>query len=137
MSPETGGWNSSLVSKSLGTVRLRLYARTNGKTIRMVFQSAVAACLRWDDLLCTAPKTLVLIKDGLIGFAAKPEARGKSEGRPLGASNFAFSNENWLAGGFLLSQESTGGFARDFWIGQPLVMESEIGFPNQARAFWS
>ena len=26
-------------------------------------------------------------------------------------------------------------FARDFWIGQPFVLESEIGFPNQAPAF--
>ena len=35
------------------------------------FRVAVASGLSWDDLLCTAPATIVLIKDGPIGFAAQ------------------------------------------------------------------
>ena len=69
----------------------------------------VEACLRWGDLLNTAPTTTVLTKEGLIGFAAKTKTRGKSEGRPLGASDFSFSNEKWIAEGFLLPRENTWG----------------------------
>ena len=105
----------------------RIFARS--------FRLAVAAGLRWDDLLNTAPNTLVLIKAGLIGFAAKTKTRGVSEGRPCGgASNFAFSNEKWMGGGYILSQHS-GNLARDFWTGQPLFLETEMGFFNQAPAF--
>ena len=45
---------------------------------------AAAAGLRWDDLLNTSPTTLVLLKEGLIGFAAKTKTRGKSAGRHWG-----------------------------------------------------
>ena len=70
-----------------------------------------------------------------LGSRQKPKP-GKSLQEDLGgASNFAFSNENWLEEGFLLFQESTGDFARYFWIGQPLVIESEMGPPNQSPAF--
>ena len=48
------------------------------------FKVAVAAGLRWGDLLCTAPATLVLMKECLIGFAAKTETRGMSEWGTLG-----------------------------------------------------
>ena len=54
-----------------------------------------------------------------------------------GTSNFSLSNENWLSDVYLLSRENTGGFSRDFWICRPLVLESELGFTNQAHAFWS
>ena len=54
------------------------------------FRLAVASGLRLDDLLNTAPTTLVLLKEGIIGFASKARTRGKSEGRPWGASKFAF-----------------------------------------------
>ena len=78
------------------------------------------------------------MKEGLIGFAAKTKTRGKPEGRPRGGgpSNFSFSNEKWLADGRVLFQNNTGGSPRDFWIGRPLVSESELGFPNRAPAFW-
>ena len=100
------------------------------------FILAVAG-LRWGDLLNTAPTTLVLLKEGIIGFAEKTKTRGKSEGRPRVASNFDFSNENWIVGGFGLFKQESGDFARDYWIGQPLFTESETGFFNQAPAFWS
>ena len=58
------------------------------------FRVAVAAGLRWDDLLNTSPNTLTLNTEGLIGFAAKTKSRGVDEGRLWGASNYAFSNEN-------------------------------------------
>ena len=35
------------------------------------------ACLRWDDLLNTAPTTAVLMEEGLIGFAAKNQNQGE------------------------------------------------------------
>ena len=108
----------NIVSDSKADIAERLFAWS----VRL----AVAAGLRWDDLLNTAPTTLVLLKEGLIGFAPKAKTRGKSEGRPWGASNFAFSNENWPANGFHLSKQNYGHFARDFWIGQPLFMEPEI-----------
>ena len=66
------------------------------------FRLGVAAGLRWGDLLNTAPNTLVLVKDGLAGFAAKTKTRGVSEGRPCGASNSSFSNEKWLGEGYNL-----------------------------------
>ena len=57
---------------------------------------------------------------------------------PVGASNFSFSNENWLSAGYIASQENTGvGLSSDFWIGPPSVLESELGFFNQRHAFWS
>ena len=46
------------------------------------FMVAVASGLRWDDLINTAPTTTVLMKEGLIGCAAKTKTRGKSDGRP-------------------------------------------------------
>ena len=113
---------------------------TSGLTERLCawsFRVAVAAGLRWGDLLCTAPATLVLMKEGLIGFAEKKPKPVESLKEDIaGAIDFAFSNEKWLSGGFLLFQENTWDCARGFWIVQPLVLESEIGFPNQVPAFW-
>ena len=51
------------------------------------------------------------------------------------ARNFAFPNENWISGRFLLLRENAGDSALDFWIGQHLVLGSEIGFRNKAPAF--
>ena len=48
------------------------------------FRVAVAAGLRWGDLLNSSPNTLILTTGGLTGFAAKTKARGVSEGRPWG-----------------------------------------------------
>ena len=81
------------------------------------FSVAVADGLRWGDLLNTDPNTLVLIKDGLIGFAAKTETRGVSEGRAWGAINFAFPNEKWLGDGYMLYKQHSGNLDREFWIG--------------------
>ena len=63
------------------------------------FRLGVAAGLRWGDLLNTASNTLVLVKDGLIGFAAKTKTRGVYEGRPWGAINFSFPNDKWMGYG--------------------------------------
>ena len=101
------------------------------------FRLGVAAGLRWGDLLNTAPNTLVLVKDGLIGFAAKTKTRGVSEGRHWGASNFSFSNDKWLEDGYNLFMQHSGNLDRDFWIGQPLFLETELGFFNQVPDFWS
>ena len=46
----------------------------------MVFQRGGIGGLRWADIRNTAPYTLDLMGDGLIGFAAKTKTRGKSEG---------------------------------------------------------
>ena len=77
------------------------------------------------------------MKEGPIGFAANTKTRGKSEGRPWGASNFPFPNEKWLSDGFVLFQHNAGGFPRDFWVGRHLVSESELGFRNQVPAYRS
>ena len=58
------------------------------------FRVAVAAALSWGDLLNSPPNTLTSNAEGLIGFAAKAKYRGVAEGRPWGASNYAFANEN-------------------------------------------
>ena len=50
------------------------------------FRVSVSSCLRWGDLLNTSPPTTVLMKDGIIGFAAKTKTRGKPDGRPWGGS---------------------------------------------------
>ena len=68
------------VSDSTLGVTGRLYAWS--------FRVAVAACLRWGGLLCTAPATPVLMKEGLIGFAAKTKTGGTSDGRHWGGYRF-------------------------------------------------
>ena len=62
------------------------------------FIVAVAEDLRWDDLLHDAPATTVLMREGLIGFAAKTRTREKPEGRHWGKS-ICFSDENGCAKG--------------------------------------
>ena len=66
---------------------------------------AVSAGLRRGDLLNTAPSTLALMGECLIGCAAKTKTRGKSEGAPRGASTFAYSanGDGWLNTGYGLS----------------------------------
>ena len=59
--------------------------------------AAVAEDLRWGDLLNTAPATTVLMKEGLIGFAAKTKTRESLKEDHVGGSHFALSNENWLS----------------------------------------
>ena len=70
-------------------------------------------------------------------FAAKTNSRGVAEGRPWGASNYAFSNEKWMLDGYNLFMSNTGSLMRDFWIGQPLFSAAQNCFSNQAPAFWS
>ena len=55
-----------------------------GRLFAWSSRASVAAGLRWVDLLSTAPATLVLIKDGLIGFAVKTKTTGQAEGRHWG-----------------------------------------------------
>ena len=55
----------------------------------------------------------------------------------VGESHFAFPNEKWLSYGYRLFLNDSGNCSRDFWIGQPLISESEIGCFNQYPAFWS
>ena len=43
----------------------------------------------------------------------------------------------WLRDGIELFKNESGDLSRDFWIGRALVIESELGFPNQSHAFWS
>ena len=68
-------------------------------------------------------------------FAAKTKTRRKSEGMPFGASRCALSNEKWLRDGFELFLIDSGDLSRDFRVGKPLVIESELGFPNQSLRF--
>ena len=69
-----GGWG--FVSDSSLGLTVRLFAWS--------FRVAVAARLRLGDLLSTALATSVLMKEGLIGYAAKTKAMGKPEGRHWG-----------------------------------------------------
>ena len=101
------------------------------------FRVAVAAGLRWNDLLNSTPNTLILTTGGLTGFAAKTKTRGVSEGRPWGASDYAYSNEKWMLDGYTLFMSHSGNLNRDFWIGQPMFSEIQNGFFNNAPAFWS
>ena len=103
------------------------------------FRVAVAARLRWGDLLNTDPTTTVLMKEGLFALAAKTKTSGKSEGTHwgwagVGPINFYFLTKK-LSGGYLLTQNKAGGPPRDFWICQPLAFESELGSFNQDHAF--
>ena len=68
-----GAWGN-IVSDSQSDVAERIFAWS--------FRLAVAADLRWGDLLNAPPNTLVLLKAGIIGLAAKTKTRAKSEGRP-------------------------------------------------------
>ena len=52
----------------------RLFARA--------FRISVASAIRWRDLLNTAPSTLALMNEGLIGSAAKTNTLGLSDGSP-------------------------------------------------------
>ena len=54
------------------------------------FRVAVAAGLRWNDLLNSTPNTLTLTTGGLTGFAARTKTRGVSEGRPCGGKRLCF-----------------------------------------------
>ena len=101
------------------------------------FRVAVAAGLRWNDLLNSTPNTLTLTTGGLTGFAARTKTRGVSEGRPWGASDYAYSNEKWMLDGYTLFISRSGNLNRDFWIGQPMFSEIQNGFFNNAPAFWS
>ena len=116
-----------LVSDSKSGIAGRLCAWSSRAT--------AAAGLRWGDLLNTSPTTLVLLKKGPIGLAAKTKTRGKSRGRPRGAGNFAFSNEEWISTGFRIFKEKPVDFPRDFWISQPLFLESELGPPTRLLPF--
>ena len=108
-----------------------------GRLFAWPFTVSVEAGLGRGDLVNGSPATTVLMKEGLIGFGAKTKTGGKSGGRPWRASHFSFSNEKWLSGGYQLLLEESGDSIRDFWIGRPLIPESEIGFFNQAPAFRS
>ena len=85
------------VSDSSLCVAVRLFAWS--------FRVAVAG-LRWDDLLSTAPATTVLMKECLIGFAAKTKTGGKSE-EGLGISLFLTKTGSQM--GFSYSEKTRGG----------------------------
>ena len=97
-----------------------------GRLFVWSFRVAVAAALRWGDLINTAPATTVLTHDGFIGFAGKTKTMGNPEGRPWGATRYSFSNGKWLRGGFGLFLTDSGDLSRDFWIGKPLVIASVL-----------
>ena len=63
------------------------------------FIAEVAAGIRWDDLLNTAPDMAVLTKSYFIVFAEKAKTRGKSEGGPWGESPCAFPRQDWIRKG--------------------------------------
>ena len=103
----------------------------------MAFQGCSRSRSKLGDLINTAPSATVLMKECIIGFASKTKIRGKSEGRPWGASHYACSNEKWTRKGYELFRNESGDFSRDYWIGDPLIIESELGFANHAPACWS
>ena len=103
----------------------------------MVFQGR--SCSRskagWSARRCTCYNSLN--ERGTHRACGKSKTRGKSEGRPWGASRYDFSNGKWFSGGYQLFLKESLFFCRDFRIGKPLVSESEIGRPDQFPAFWS
>ena len=100
MPAKTGGSNSSALSNDMGEFVSDSSLGITERPSAWSFMVSVAG-LRWDELLNTAPTTTVLMKEGLIGFAAKTKTAGKSEGRRWGSSEFSFPNEKWRPDGFL------------------------------------
>ena len=91
-------WGEFVSDSSMGLTE-RIFARS--------FRVSVEAGLRWDDLLSTAPATTVLMKEGLIGCAAKTKTRGMPDGRPLGgATDFSFLTETGPHMGFSYSKKT-------------------------------
>ena len=90
MPKKTGGGNSHFGFKSVGDLVSYSKSDIAGSIFAWSFRVAAEAGLRWDDLLNTAPATLVLLKEGLVGFAAKTKTRGKSDGRHWGAQSRIF-----------------------------------------------
>ena len=76
------------------------------------------------------------MKEGLIAVAAKTKP-GESPMVGHGGKVAALFLIKWLRGGFEFLKNESGDLSRNFWIGQPLVIESELGFPNQAQAIGS
>ena len=75
---ETSGRNSNFGSNRMGNLVSDSKADVAGRLFAWSFRLSVAAGLRWDDLLNTAP-TLVLLKNGPIGFAPKTKNRGNTK----------------------------------------------------------
>ena len=110
-----------------------------GLTERLSAWSCMLAVagLRRGDLLNSAPATTVLMKEGLIGFAAKNQNQGQVWRKALWWEVVLLFLTKWLSEGYQLFLADSGDFCRYFWIGQPIISESEICFPNQDHAFWS
>ena len=85
------GMCASLVSDSESKHPSGWGGGLGGDLFAWSFMVSVADGLRWGDLLNAPPSTLVLMNDGLIGFAAKTKTRGKSEGSPRGESSSSYS----------------------------------------------
>ena len=107
-----------LVSDSSRYLTERLFA--------LSFRIDGAAGLMWGDLIYTSPPATVLMKEGLICFATNTKTRGKSEGRHWGESHYAFPNEEWIRKGYAMFKNDFVDFSRGYWIGRPLILESEL-----------
>ena len=118
----------AIVLYSSRNLTARLFARPSAV--------AVEAGLRWGDRLNTAPPATVLMREGLIGFAEKTKTTGKSEGRPWVGSHYAFSKKAWIRTVYEMCRNYSCEFNRDFWIGQPLMYESEFRTFNHSSEFW-
>ena len=100
---------------------------------------AVEAGLWRNDLLNTAPSTISLMGEGIVGFSVKTKTRWESEGRPCWDIMFSYSTDcqYWLKTGYVLFIEKSGDQERDFWLGRPFESTRDGFKLPPPPAFWS
>ena len=101
----------------------------------MVFQGSSRSKVGWSAKYCAGNNSLNERRSHWL--RRRNKTSGKSEGSPWVLSIFLFPTKNGAHMGSYSSEITRGDFSRNFWIGQPLVSESELGFFNQIPAFWS
>ena len=98
------------------------------------FRVAVSPGLSWGGLLNTTPSTTVLMKECLIGFEEKTKQGGSRKANHWGGSRYALPKKEWIHIAYEMFRSDSWEFSRDFWIGQPLDYESELGTSNHVPA---
>ena len=101
------------------------------------FRVAVAAGLRWGDLLNSTPNTLILTTGGLTGFAAKAKNARSVWGKTLGGGQW-FSTSRLILGDTPIRTSATQRIAPGWWWYTPSVhilgshRNGTENHPNQA-----
>ena len=137
ISAKTGCGNPDLSINSLGGPVSDSSRSLTGILFAWPSTVSVAEGLRRAGLLNTAPPTTVLMKECLIGYAAKTQTGGKSEGRPWGGGVIMhFLTMNGYVKCAKCSEMILANLIGIFWIVRPFIYESELGALKQAPAFW-